>query len=433
MANIDFTDVETTRAGCSGGTFPPEEIPKIIRGWNSRVALQGIEELAHEIARDGQISLVDVRKGEGGKPELVSGNRRTAAIEHINANIAFFMEYYPRLKGPIGLKFQFVSINAKDARIRNVKENTKRLALSPIDQAHVVHDFREMGYKDQEIADALGVVRGNPTPYLDELAGYLALDQETQDALHAGEISRSLVSELRDLPAAEAREVVKKVKESKASKKEKEDGGKGEYSSKGKGKGKGGGASAQAVREIRQSKRERGVKTGYLTIQEILEALDSPAHDENGEPWKDSAGEILSCAEAYNLGNDLQTYITGQWTEPFELILSAYDRDLENPDMEEGEGEGEGEYVMEGGVAKPAHPVIATATPSAYDDLSSLLSGARDLIHELREPIPDMAKVGNLADMLELYCDEIEGDRKVAHALAAKLNGAAGSGARVGK
>jgi ParB/RepB/Spo0J family partition protein len=278
---VSFPDMKTQRGGVQPVLVPPDEISKIVVVWNSRhnISAESITELAHQIASSplGQIDPIVLRKGEGNRPELVAGNRRKRAIEHINANLPAFQEMYPdRIKGPLSLKAQYVSCNGKEAKKLNISENRDRLDLSPIDLAFTARDLEMDGWAREEIANTLRI----SVTYIPTLLSYLQLPDEAREAIHRGEVSGQLGKELVGLPDREVRETVKRVSAGEV-------------------------RSSEAAREVRERKRSNGQRVG-LSLKELKDRL------------KAQEGKC-------NLAFDLLCVIRGDHTQSLEQILEAYD------------------------------------------------------------------------------------------------------------
>lgn len=279
---ITFTDVVTSRSGQRPVTFPPESLHQIRRVWNSRRELRGIEELAHQIAASpvGQIEPGIVRKGEGGKPELIAGNRRLAAIEFINANLDLFSGLYPdTISGPLGFKSIAVDCSEEEAIEINLSENLDKLALSPIDKAHALRSLENRGWAPSRIAHALRVT----TTYLPTLRSYLTLPEAAQKELHDGVLTGDLAKSLVGLPTQEVKEVVERVKS-------------GEL------------PPSQAKREVDETKRSRGTKVSR-SRKEIVDALTE--------------------LEEYDLAFDLVNWILGGSTyKSLEELIKVYNKQV---------------------------------------------------------------------------------------------------------
>lgn len=292
---VAFANVTTSRAGQRSLVFPPSEIPKIRAGWNSRFALdtsaetlRGIEELAHSIAGSsiGQIEPVVIRKGEGGEPYLIAGNRRRAAVQYINDHIDLFRAMYPHVTGEYALKAVIVDCSEDEAIEANLAENLDKLALSPIDKACAVRDLEKRGWDNARIAKALRC----STTYLPTLRGYLSLPKEAQQKLHDGVLTGDLASSLVGLPDDAIKETVSRVVSGALK-------------------------PAQAKREVNGRKRESGVKV-RRTAKEIQD-------------------ELAPLAEEFMLASALSEYMAGN--SRF-LSLRALIREWD-PGMRAGEDE----------------------------------------------------------------------------------------------
>jgi len=287
-----FTGVSTSRAGVSGGTFPPDEISNIVMGWNPRFEInqEKIRELADSIARNplGQREPVHVKKGKDGRPVLLAGQRRKLAITLINDNLVEYMARYPHIQGPFGLKYLcFDGLDEKAAIRHSLSENVDRESLTPIDQAKTILSLRNMGWEDSEIAESLRV---KPSQ-LSTLLGYLEMPPDAQEALHDGVITQQLAKEMRDLPDEEITKTVKKVKRGKLT-------------------------PSQAVRETKSKKRKSGQKVP-LTYKEFFD-------------------ELALLVDDMSLAFDLDAYRAGESTySSLQEILVIYN--LEPEEEESGE------------------------------------------------------------------------------------------------
>lgn len=284
---VTFTNVPTSRAGVTGGTFPAEEIEGLQLGWNPRFQIDEakILELAEQIAASptGQREPVHVKKGKDGQPLILAGQRRRLAILHINRNLIDYMSKYTHIQGPFGLKFIYVEgLSDKEAIKHSISENTDREGLTPIDQAKTILSLRNMGWEDTEIAASLRV----SVTQLGNLLGFLELPEDAQEALHKGEITQQLAKEVRSLPDEEITCTVTKVKKGKVS-------------------------AAQAVRETKAKKREGG-KRVTLTAKEFFD-------------------ELARLVDDHNLAFDLDAYYHGQSEfKSMKDIVEFYDLEVED-------------------------------------------------------------------------------------------------------
>lgn len=275
-----FLNTVVSRAGLLPAVFPPEELPKIRRGWNCRVDLREIEKLAHEIAANpiGQHTPGAVRKGEGGYAYTIAGNRRLEAIRHINANLTEFQLYYPHIKGPLAFKAYLLNVNEDEAAEITLSENLDRMELSPIDKAHALRDLESRGWDNARIASALRC----GTTYLPQLRSYLTLPEEARQKLHDGVLTGELATSLIGLPDAEIKETVARVSSGAVK-------------------------PAQARREVNNHKRASGLKV-RRTEKELRD-------------------ELTPLAEEYMLASALLEYMAGNSTfSSLRELISAYDR-----------------------------------------------------------------------------------------------------------
>jgi ParB-like chromosome segregation protein Spo0J len=285
---VTFPNVLTSRAGLTPTTFPASELSKIRRGWNCRIDLQNIEELAHQIAESpiGQHEAGAVRKGEGGDPFLIKGNRRLSAIQYINDNLEMFQALYPHIKGPLGFKAYTLDVNEDEAIEITLSENLDRMGLSPMDKAHSVRDLENRGWDDKRIARVLRC----STTYLPTLRSYLTLPKEAQDALHHGTVTGDLAKSLVGLPDSEIKAAVKEVKEKTI-------------------------RPSDAKRKVDSVKRKKGVKVA--------------------RSYKEIKDELASLEDDYDLAFDLLSYFDGESThKSLEEIMKVHNKQVHMPEAE---------------------------------------------------------------------------------------------------
>lgn len=273
-----FTDTIVSRRGLSPATFPPEEIRKLRRGWNSRhkVSQARIEELAHAIASCpvGQFDPVLIRKGEGGYGWIIAGNTRTDAILFINDNLDHFRSLYPStVTGPFSLKALVQDCNETEAIELSLAENLDHLGLSPVDKAQAYRDLKARGWENDRIANALRC----SVSTLDQLKKILTLDETARESLHneflTGQgITNQLAQALVGLPTQEVKEVVREVEEGKVT-------------------------PAEATRKVNQKKRSNGVRV-TMSFKEITDIFKDK---EKAGSW--IAADFLTCFQ----GNHIRT------------------------------------------------------------------------------------------------------------------------------
>lgn len=258
---VEFADTATTRAGIKPVTFPPESLSQIVRRWNGRweITQESIVEMAHLIAASpvGQQSPGEVRKGEGGRAEVISGNRRLLGIEYLNNNLDLFRSLYPdTCRGPYPFKAIILDVNEREMVLLNLASNTDHKGLSPMDKAKALRDMENMGFSTDEMAGALRC----SVSQLAVLRSYLTLDREAQDALHRNfesngqeGITGQLATALVGVPAAQVREMVEKVESGEVK-------------------------PSEATREVNRVKRASGQRVG-MSLKEFKDELKDLAED----------------------------------------------------------------------------------------------------------------------------------------------------------
>lgn len=132
--------------------FAPEAIGSIVLGKNLRTEIDDayIEELAHSIAKIGQLEPGIVRRDSEGNPVLVAGFCRLEAVRRINAN--------PSVYGTdkaLPYEAVFRRMNEDQALEINLEENLKRLDLSPMDLARAAAELERIGWERARIAKAM--------------------------------------------------------------------------------------------------------------------------------------------------------------------------------------------------------------------------------------------------------------------------------------
>lgn len=134
--------------------FEPGKIADIRQGVNLRHGVEpesGTERLARDIAANGQMSPVIVRKDSAKAFHLVAGFRRVRAVLKINAD----PEAYG-LPGPIPLLARLMVLTEDEALVRNLAENEERLDLGPLDLAFAARHLSTVMQWDQaRIAEAM--------------------------------------------------------------------------------------------------------------------------------------------------------------------------------------------------------------------------------------------------------------------------------------
>ena len=133
---------EVGRAATQYAAYPEEILidPEL----NGRHEHTGVEQLAADIALNGQHQPVVCRKTDSGKPMLTFGHRRYRAICLLN-------EQNP--KSPRKVLFVYKKMSEGDAFITAIGENRFRKDVSPIDDAANIEILRRrFGKTDEDIA-----------------------------------------------------------------------------------------------------------------------------------------------------------------------------------------------------------------------------------------------------------------------------------------
>lgn len=258
---VEFAGTKTSRAGIKPVTFPPEELDSIIIRWNGRweISQESVIEMAHEIASSpiGQQVLGSVRKGDGGRAELIEGNRRLAGLKYINANLSLFQSLYPETcKGPFPFKAVSFDVSEDEMIELNLASNLDRKGLSPMDKAKSLRDMEKRGWPNERIARALRC----SVSQLGVLRSYLTLPHDAQADLHrnfesngAEGITGQLATALVGVPAAEVKSVLEKVESGEVK-------------------------PSEATREVNARKRASGQRVG-MSLVELKRELKEHAED----------------------------------------------------------------------------------------------------------------------------------------------------------
>lgn len=208
MAQAVFASTDVERS-VTLYTLLPDEI-QIVKGLTGRKEQTEVESLAHDIFANGQSTPVLVRKDENGKPVLVYGHRRVAAISHINKHlIAKGAELFR-----VQAKYQ--RMDETDALIAAIGENRFRKDVSPVDDSwnieqlmkrcklsidRVAQIYFPEATTEAQKADAVRWVRNR--------ASLTELVPEVREAVKNGEIKLTAAVKIAKLPAVEQTKVVK--------------------------------------------------------------------------------------------------------------------------------------------------------------------------------------------------------------------------------
>jgi ParB/RepB/Spo0J family partition protein len=173
-------------------SYGPEELHRIREVLNLRHGLRNIEELAGQIAKDGQLQLGLVRINAQGEPVLIAGHRRAAAIRLINEDPSRF-----GLAGPLGFNVRVKKATDEEAIELNLSENLDRDDLSPVDKAFAARQLEEiLGWDRKRIAARLRVGESR-------ISGLLTIFEHSQriiNLIHEGRIKEAQAKHFKGLP-----------------------------------------------------------------------------------------------------------------------------------------------------------------------------------------------------------------------------------------
>lgn len=186
--------------------FDPKNI-KIIPHLTGRKELTDIDTLAADIAANGQVEPIEIRK-EAGNPVLVAGHRRLLAILHINKN--------KLTPVPLTVKCTYFDGNEFEAFKRTIAENGTpesgiRVAPSIIDIAHCVGQLKAWNQTDEQIATLYHKRKDDNTPdtrWVKKMLKVNALTPEAQAALSGGQMKPSAIEHFTKMDAEHQRERV---------------------------------------------------------------------------------------------------------------------------------------------------------------------------------------------------------------------------------
>ncbi len=148
-----------------------------------------VDELAKSIAEVGQQDPVLVRLAADGKPELVAGRHRRAAILQINADPGVY-----GVPGPLRMSAVFRDLDDEQALIAAYSENAHTRPLTVIDLAHTAHRFKAFEWTDKRIAEAMTTSHYRITqPRVSQLLKLHRAPHAIKQALHGGAIKESAV------------------------------------------------------------------------------------------------------------------------------------------------------------------------------------------------------------------------------------------------
>lgn len=182
--------LEGASRGSSTYKFEGDEIanltvsPQLVR-WEE-LDQDHVDFLALDIALHGQQSPGLVRRGANGKPELVAGRHRRAAILKINEDPTAYS-----LPAPIPFIATYQALDEESAIRASFAENTGK-PLSIMDLAHAATRFSAFDWDNAKIASIIS------TPWhkvsaarVSQLKAYMRLPRAVQRLLHRGELPES--------------------------------------------------------------------------------------------------------------------------------------------------------------------------------------------------------------------------------------------------
>lgn len=148
-----------------------------------------VDELAKSIAAVGQQDPILVRLAADGKPELVAGQHRRAAILQINADPSVY-----GAPGPLRMSAVFRDLDDEQALLAAYSENAHTRPLTAVDLAHTAHRFKAFDWTDKRIAEAMTTSHDRITqPRISQLLKLHRAPHAIKQALHGGAINESAV------------------------------------------------------------------------------------------------------------------------------------------------------------------------------------------------------------------------------------------------
>lgn len=168
------------------------ESPQLVRweggGDIGGVDLAHVDYLAADIAQHGQQAPVLVRRRADGRPELIAGRHRKAAIVKINADPGAY-----GLPGPIPLAAVYKDLNDVEAIGASFAENTGK-PLTCMDLAHTAAQLaRVMDWSNARIAALLSTPHHPCSPSrVSQLRSLIRLPMRLQRMLHSGAVPESV-------------------------------------------------------------------------------------------------------------------------------------------------------------------------------------------------------------------------------------------------
>lgn len=164
-----------------------------------------VAELAEEMYRDGkQKDPVTVRRINGAA-HILDGNRRLAAIKHINAHLISSAD-----AKPWQVWFVVQEVESELDAVLTAATLNATMAMNPIDRAHMFSlALREGSLTQEQLAQRIGKTAAHVSQHL----SLLRLGEAEQRAIAAGKIGFSAALDLLGLPEASREQVVAQVAE----------------------------------------------------------------------------------------------------------------------------------------------------------------------------------------------------------------------------
>ena len=161
-----------------------------------------VAELAEEMKRDGrQKDPVTCRK-VAGMPHLLDGNRRLAAVKHINSRLLAEGEQ------PWQVWFVVQDVENELDAILTAATLNATMIMSPLDKAHMYAlALREGNLTQEQLAARVGKTAAHVSQHL----SLLKLGEAEQRAIASGKIGFSAALDLVSLPEASRQQVVEAV------------------------------------------------------------------------------------------------------------------------------------------------------------------------------------------------------------------------------
>ena len=159
------------------------------RAFSEAISDPQFESVLADIRERGQMIPVEVRPVEDGKLKLVFGYRRLKAIQRINQDLKPDERW--RIKAII------VKATDEEALIRNIMENEKRRAASPMDTAHNIKRLRDTFNKSLE---DIAAIYGKTATWATQQLQLLSLKPDEQRKVHEGIMPVDAAVMLLNLP-----------------------------------------------------------------------------------------------------------------------------------------------------------------------------------------------------------------------------------------